>query len=80
MVAGPMAAMLCADLGADATWVGPNEVRVDSSGVSKTELDPDLCREIRASFLLAGPLLARFGRAVVPPPGGDDAPQALRGY
>ena len=62
---------LLADLGADAAWTGPNEVRVDSSSVSKTELDPDLCREIRASFLLAGPLLARFGRAVVPPPGGD---------
>ena len=62
---------LLADLGADAAWVGPNEVRVDSSAISKTELDPDLCREIRASFLLAGPLLARFGRAVVPPPGGD---------
>jgi len=62
---------LLADLGADAAWVGPNEVRVDSSSISKTELDPDLCREIRASFLLAGPLLARFGRAVVPPPGGD---------
>jgi UDP-N-acetylglucosamine 1-carboxyvinyltransferase len=26
---------------------------------------------MRASFLLAGPLLSRFGRAVVPPPGGD---------
>ncbi len=62
---------LLSDLGADAAWTGPNEVRVDSSGVSKTDLDPDLCREIRASFLLAGPLLARFGRAVVPPPGGD---------
>jgi UDP-N-acetylglucosamine 1-carboxyvinyltransferase len=62
---------LLADLGADAAWVGPNEVRVDSCAISKTELDPDLCREIRASFLLAGPLLARFGRAVVPPPGGD---------
>jgi UDP-N-acetylglucosamine 1-carboxyvinyltransferase len=62
---------LLADLGADASWVGRNEVRVDSSGIAKTELDPDLCREIRASFLLAGPLLARFGRAVVPPPGGD---------
>jgi UDP-N-acetylglucosamine 1-carboxyvinyltransferase len=62
---------LLADLGADAAWVAPNEVRVDSSAISKTELDPDLCREIRASFLLAGPLLARFGRAVVPPPGGD---------
>jgi UDP-N-acetylglucosamine 1-carboxyvinyltransferase len=62
---------LLVDIGADARWTGSNEVRVDSAGVHKAELDPELCREIRASFLLAGPLLARFGRAVVPPPGGD---------
>jgi UDP-N-acetylglucosamine 1-carboxyvinyltransferase len=62
---------LLADIGADARWTGPNEVTVDSAGVTKTSLDPELCRRIRASFLLAGPLLARFGRAVVPPPGGD---------
>jgi len=62
---------LLADLGAEAAWTGPNEVRVDATGVTKTELDPVLGREIRASFLLAGPLLARFGRATVPPPGGD---------
>ncbi|MGH3134398.1 MAG: UDP-N-acetylglucosamine 1-carboxyvinyltransferase [Gaiellaceae bacterium] len=62
---------LLADLGADAEWSGPNEVRVDSRGVGKTDLDAELAREIRASFLLAGPLLARFGRVTVPPPGGD---------
>jgi UDP-N-acetylglucosamine 1-carboxyvinyltransferase len=62
---------LLVDLGAHARWTGPNEIAVDSSGVEKTALDPELCREIRASFLLAGPLLARHGRAVVPPPGGD---------
>jgi UDP-N-acetylglucosamine 1-carboxyvinyltransferase len=62
---------LLVDIGADATWTGPNEVTVDSTAVAKTSLDPELCRRIRASFLLAGPLLARFGRAVVPPPGGD---------
>jgi len=62
---------LLADLGADVDWTGRNELRVDPSGVSKTDLDPDLAREIRASFLLAGPLLARFGRVTVPPPGGD---------
>ncbi len=62
---------LLADLGADVEWTGPNEVRVDPRGVSKTDLDPELAREIRASFLLAGPLLARFGRVTVPPPGGD---------
>jgi UDP-N-acetylglucosamine 1-carboxyvinyltransferase len=62
---------LIADLGADVEWTGPNEIRIDPSGVSKTSLDPMLSREIRASFLLAGPLLARFGRVTIPPPGGD---------
>jgi UDP-N-acetylglucosamine 1-carboxyvinyltransferase len=62
---------LLADIGAAVSWTGPNEVTVDAAGVTKTSLDPELCRRIRASFLLAGPLLARFGRAVVPPPGGD---------
>ncbi len=34
-------------------------------------VEKDIADRIRASFLLAGPLLARFGRAVMPPPGGD---------
>jgi UDP-N-acetylglucosamine 1-carboxyvinyltransferase len=62
---------LLADVGADVEWTGTNELVVDSTGARKTELDPELCSRIRASFLLAGPLLARFGRASVPPPGGD---------
>jgi UDP-N-acetylglucosamine 1-carboxyvinyltransferase len=62
---------LLADVGAEAEWSGPNEVRVDPTSAAKTDLDPVLAREIRASFLLAGPLLARFGRVTVPPPGGD---------
>jgi UDP-N-acetylglucosamine 1-carboxyvinyltransferase len=62
---------LLADVGADVEWIGPNEVRIDSGNASKVELDAELCSRIRASFLLAGPLLARFGRASVPPPGGD---------
>jgi UDP-N-acetylglucosamine 1-carboxyvinyltransferase len=62
---------LLADLGADVGWTGPNEVRIDATGVGRTDLDAELAREIRASFLLAGPLLARFGRVTVPPPGGD---------
>src|SRR3954470_10894657 len=62
---------LLADLGADAGWTGANEVRVHAAGVSKSAPEPALCRRIRASFLLAGPLLARFGRATMPPPGGD---------
>jgi len=62
---------LLADIGADAEWTGPNDVRIDAEGVDKTSLDAGLAREIRASFLLAGPLLARFGRVTIPPPGGD---------
>jgi UDP-N-acetylglucosamine 1-carboxyvinyltransferase len=62
---------LLADLGADASWTGVNEVSVDARGVSKSAPDERLGSKIRASFLLAGPLLARFGRATMPPPGGD---------
>jgi UDP-N-acetylglucosamine 1-carboxyvinyltransferase len=62
---------LLADLGADVTWAGANEVRVDTTGASRTSPDPRLCSRMRASFLLAGPLLSRFGRATMPPPGGD---------
>jgi UDP-N-acetylglucosamine 1-carboxyvinyltransferase len=39
--------------------------------VSKTDVEPALAERIRASFLVAGPLLARFGEALLPPPGGD---------
>jgi UDP-N-acetylglucosamine 1-carboxyvinyltransferase len=62
---------IVADVGAEVVWTGTNELVVDSSGAHKIDLDPELCSRIRASFLLAGPLLARFGRASVPPPGGD---------
>jgi UDP-N-acetylglucosamine 1-carboxyvinyltransferase len=62
---------LLADVGADVEWTGPNDVRVHAAGIPKHELDELLCRQIRASFLLAGPLLARLGRVRVPPPGGD---------
>jgi UDP-N-acetylglucosamine 1-carboxyvinyltransferase len=62
---------LIAGLGAEAEWVGDNEVRVHAADVSSYELDAELSSRIRASFLLAGPLLARLGRASVPPPGGD---------
>ncbi len=62
---------LLADVGVESDWLGPNELRVHAADVRKVELDEELCRRIRASILLAGPLLARCGRAVVPPPGGD---------
>jgi UDP-N-acetylglucosamine 1-carboxyvinyltransferase len=62
---------LLVDLGASAEWTGPNLVRVDARGVRPKPLDPKLCARIRASILLAGPLLARFGTVTMPPPGGD---------
>jgi UDP-N-acetylglucosamine 1-carboxyvinyltransferase len=62
---------LIAGLGAEVEWVGENEVRIHAADVSSHELDAELSSRIRASFLLAGPLLARLGRASVPPPGGD---------
>ncbi len=58
-------------LGAEVAWRGPNEVSVCSADINEVSVDPELAELIRASFLLAGPLLARFGRAVMPPPGGD---------
>src|SRR3954454_3077079 len=58
-------------VGADVEWTGENEVRVHAADVSTYEVDELLADRIRASFLLAGPLLARVGRASVPPPGGD---------
>jgi UDP-N-acetylglucosamine 1-carboxyvinyltransferase len=59
------------DVGAEAEWVGPNDVRVQATDVAKHELDEELCSRMRASFLLAGPLLARVGAVSAPPPGGD---------
>jgi UDP-N-acetylglucosamine 1-carboxyvinyltransferase len=61
---------LLAHLGAEADWTGPNELRVHAQDVHH-EVDQRLASRIRASFLLAGPLLSRLGRASVPPPGGD---------
>ena len=62
---------LLANVGADVEWAATNEVRVHAAEVETTEIDAELASRIRASFLLAGPLLARVGRASVPPPGGD---------
>src|SRR3954469_24224955 len=61
---------LLRQLGADVDWTGDNEIRVHAQDVGH-EVDEQLATRIRASFLLAGPLLARTGRASVPPPGGD---------
>jgi UDP-N-acetylglucosamine 1-carboxyvinyltransferase len=58
-------------LGARVEWLSSSEVCIRASGVDRFEVDRELAERIRASFLLAGPLLARFGHALMPPPGGD---------
>ena len=62
---------LLEDLGAEVGWSGANTVRIDTGNCESKPLDPQLCASIRASILLAGPLLARFRKVVLPPPGGD---------
>jgi UDP-N-acetylglucosamine 1-carboxyvinyltransferase len=59
-------------LGATADWRDDNEVVICAAGVDhEAQVDREHAEHIRASFLLAGPLLARFGHADMPPPGGD---------
>lgn len=62
---------LLISLGAEAEWTGQNTLRVHARVVQPATLDPDLCSRIRASILLAGPVLARCGKITLPPPGGD---------
>src|ERR1700749_3270720 len=62
---------LLEQLGVEVAWVGDNSVRLCAASVSAPVVDEDLSSQIRASFLLAGPLRARFGAAKMPPPGGD---------
>ena len=58
-------------LGASAEWREGDALVLCAADVNRTEVDASLSERIRASFLLAGPLLARFGAATMPPPGGD---------
>ncbi len=62
---------LLARLGVSVVWSGEKELRLQAASIDQTTVDEDLAARIRASFLLAGPLLARFGEARMPPPGGD---------
>ncbi|MEA2316910.1 MAG: UDP-N-acetylglucosamine 1-carboxyvinyltransferase, partial [Solirubrobacteraceae bacterium] len=62
---------LLADLGVTVEWIEDNTVSLQADAIEDTDVDPALAERIRASFLVAGPLLARFGSASMPPPGGD---------
>ncbi len=64
-------------LGAKVDGIGTNELTIDPSGLSSWEPDAKLASQLRGSILLAAPLLARFGKVVLPAPGGDSIGERL---
>lgn len=62
---------LIESLGAVVEELDASSWRITTRELTASHLDPDLCRRIRASILIAGPVLARAGGMLLPPPGGD---------
>ena len=62
---------LLQSLGVDIEEINDHSLRIQAANIRPADLDPDQCRRIRASILLAGPMLARSGNLYLPPPGGD---------
>ena len=62
---------LLESLGVKVEPLGDHTWQIHAREVCPADLDPDLCRKIRASILLAGPMTARSGELHLPPPGGD---------
>ena len=58
-------------LGASVEKIGEHEWKIDASLIRNSDIPAALSKKIRASILFAGPLVARTGKAVMPPPGGD---------
>jgi len=63
--------LLLESLGVEIQTLNETTWRITARDVKPANLDPDLCRRIRASILLAGPMVARAGELQIPPPGGD---------
>lgn len=63
--------LLLESLGVQVESLGETTWRITARNVKPADLDPNLCRRIRASILLAGPMVARAGELEIPPPGGD---------
>ena len=62
---------LLESMGVEAESSNGSSLTLRTHGAQRAKLDPNLCRRIRASILLAGPMLSRFGGIDLPPPGGD---------
>jgi UDP-N-acetylglucosamine 1-carboxyvinyltransferase len=57
--------------GVSADWSARNSISIHAKSLRSADLDPRLCASIRASILLAAPMIARCGAVTLPPPGGD---------
>jgi UDP-N-acetylglucosamine 1-carboxyvinyltransferase len=65
---------ICSAIGAEVERLGRNDWSIcgkDVRGQKGVDVPTNLATKVRASILFAGPLLARFGKVVLPPPGGD---------
>jgi len=62
---------LLQSLGVTIVETNKNSLTIQAKEITPANLDPDICRRIRASILLAGPMTARSGELILPPPGGD---------
>lgn len=62
---------LLESLGVEFTDLDAHTWQIEAHEIHPADLDPDLCRKIRASILIAGPMIARVGEMHLPPPGGD---------
>lgn len=58
------------DLGAKVQGLGTNRLVINTKNIKKTNLNPELVAKLRASILLMGPILARFGQVSLRHPGG----------
>lgn len=70
-------AQIMQGLGVKIEGVGTDELKIDASGLSSWQPDPELSSKLRGSILLAAPLLARFGKVSLPSPGGDSIGERL---
>ena len=62
---------LLESLGVEITCKDTHTWEINAKSIQPANLDPELCKAIRASILLAGPMIAREGGIKLPPPGGD---------
>ena len=62
---------ILAELGSTIKKLGRNEYHLQTTDIQKSEISVELARKVRTSILFAGPLLARTGKVILPPPGGD---------